>query len=279
MSKLLVANFHRLLKSKIFGLGISIMFIFGIIVTIARKRDGDILGAEYGKPDGLLFIGATYFLITAAIFVSLFIGDEHADGTWRNKIIVGHGRTQIYMSYLIVTTVASLLIHLSYIVSVLVGSAICLGSFQTPFKINFILFLCSLVTVIAINSIMVSITMLSRNKRITVVFCMLIALILMMGGVYIYQILSAPEILTGPPSVINGQIVYPESMSNPKHITGTKRAILQFLHDFLPGGQMITIGMTNELPQSVWKLPVYSVILSLLCSTCGISGFIRRDLK
>ena len=133
--------------------------------------------------------------------------------------------------------------------------------------------------VIAINSLMVMLCMLIHSRSATIVVCMLLALALMMGGLYIYQLLSAPEILTGPPSIINGQLVYPQSSPNPKYLTGVKRAFFQFLHDFLPGGQMITIGMTEQLPANVWVLPIYSIVFSLICSLSGILVFRRKDLK
>ena len=279
MNRLIISTFRRLWKSKIFWLGMSAMCVFGIIVTYARKRDGDILGAEYGTPDGILFIGATYFLITAAVFVTLFIGDEHASGTWRNKITAGYSRTEIYLTYLFVTTVASLLMHLSYIVAVFGLSKVWLGAAQIPPEVTTVFFYCSLFTVIAINSLMVMLCMLIHSRSATIVVCMLLALALMMGGLYIYQLLSAPEILTGPPSIINGQLVYPQSSPNPKYLTGVKRAFFQFLHDFLPGGQMITIGMTEQLPANVWVLPIYSIVFSLICSLSGILVFRRKDLK
>jgi len=66
---------------------------------------------------------------------------------------------------------------------------------------------------------------------------------------------------------------------NPKYLTGAKRAFFQFLHEFLPGGQAITIGMTGELPANVWRLPVFSALLTLLSTLGGAWGFCRRDLK
>jgi hypothetical protein len=109
---------------------------------------------------------------------------------------------------------------------------------------------------------------------------MLLALALMMGGMAIYQMLSAPEFLSGPATIVNGVLMpSPEPVANPKYLTGAKRTFFQFLHDFLPGGQTVTIGMTGELPEGVWRLPVFSALLTLLSTLGGAWGFCRRDLK
>lgn len=227
-----------------------------------------------------MFIGLTYFLITVAVFDSLFIGAEHADGTWRNKLMVGQGKVQIYLTYLTVTTVAAMLMHLAYIGVVLGLSAPLLNPFLTPIKVNVVFFFCSLATVVAMNALMVTLCMLIQSRAVVAVGAMLLAIGLMMGGMTIHQMLSAPEFLSGPLTIVNGVLMpSPEPVPNPKYLTGATRAFFQFLHDFLPGGQAVTIGMTGELPESVWRLPVFSALLTLLSTFGGAWGFCRRDLK
>ena len=281
MRNLLSATFVRLFRGKLFWIGMLAMGGFGAVATIARARDAYVLqDMGYDRPDGLLFIGLTYFLITAAVFDSLFIGAEHADGTWRNKLIVGRGKAQIYLTYLTVTTAATLLMHLAYIGVVLGLSAPLLSPFLTPIKVNVVLFFCSLATVVAMNALMVTLCMLIQSRAIVAVGAMLLAIGLMMGGMAIYQMLSAPAFLSGPSTVVNGVLMPPpEPVPNPKYLTGAKRAFFQFLHDFLPGGQALTIGMIGELPESVWRLPVFSALLTLLSTLGGAWGFCRRDLK
>ena len=281
MKNLLSATFARLFKGKLFWIGMLAMGGFAAVATIARARDAYVLqDMGYDRPDGLLFIGLTYFLITAAAFDSLFIGAEHADGTWRNKLIVGQGKVQIYLTYLTVTTAAAMLMHLAYIGVVLGLSAPLLSPFLTPIKVNVVFFFCSLATVVAMNALMVTLCMLIQSRAVVAVGAMLLAIGLMMGGMAIYQMLCAPAFLSGPATVVNGvPMPSPEPVPNPKYLTGVKRAFFQFLHDFLPGGQAVTIGMTGELPESVWRLPVFSALLTLLSTLGGAWGFCRRDLK
>jgi len=281
MINLLFATFRRLFRGKLFWIGMLAMAGVGAFATVARVNDNRVLpNAGYDTPDGILFIGLTYFLITAAVFNSLFVGTEHADGTWRNKLSVGYGKLQIYFSYLAVTTVGSLLMHLAYIVAVLGLSAPLLGPFRTPTRVNVIFFFCSLATVVALNAVMMALSMLVQNRAVVAVACMLLALVLMMGGMSIFQMLLEPEYLKGPTVAVNGvPMPAPEPVKNPDFLTGTKRDIFQFLHDFLPGGQALTIGMTDTLPPNVWKLPLYAGILTLLATLGGAFGFCRRDLK
>lgn len=280
MAKLLHAELRRLFKRKLFWLGIAVMFGLATWATLARYYDAThLVGMGYDTPDGLLFIGATYFPIVVAVFDSLFIGTEFSDGTLRNKLIVGKSRFGIYLSKLAVTTVGLLMIYITYAVTVLGFSACLLKPFETPTQVLSTFFLCSLITVIALNGIILLLCMLIHNKATSAVVCMLLALALIMGGMTVMQMLNAPEFLSGPPSVINGTVIESEPRPNPKYLTGAKRSFFQFLHDFLPGGQMLTFGMSSELPPHVWKLPIYSLVLTLITTLGGMLAFRRRDLK
>lgn len=280
MMKLLRAEFRRLFKNKLFWLGIAVMLGLGIWATVARYYDSThLVGMGYDTPDGLLFIAAMYFPVVVAVFDSLFIGTEFADGTVRNKIIVGKERTAVYLIDFTITTVGLLLMYLTYAVTVLGLSSFLLKPFETPIKVLSIFFFCSLVTVMALNAIFLMICMLIQNKATSAAVCMLVALALLMGGMTVLQMLSAPETLTGPVSIINGVPVQAEPRPNPKYLTGFKREFFQFLNDFLPVGQMLTFGRSEQLPERIWILPIYSAILTLLCTVTGILGFRRRNLK
>ena len=259
MTNLLFSTFRRLFRGKLFWLGITAMAGLGALVVLARARDNAVLpGRGYDTPDGLLFIGLTYFPIVVAVFSSLFIGAEHENGTWRNKLVVGHGKAQIYLAYLCVTTVAVLLMHIAYIGMVLGLSSILLNSFETPSNVNVVFFFCSIVTVVAINSLMVILCMLVQKRAFTAVVGVMLAIALMRGGVLIVQMLSEPEVLTWPSTIVNGVVMpAPDPTPNPKYLTGAKRVFFQFLNDFLPGGQTMTIGMTSEIPAHVWRLPIF----------------------
>ena len=69
----------------------------------------------------VLFIYALTVAILIPAFVSLFVGTEYSDGTIRNKMIIGHTRTCIYLSNLIVSSTAGLGFCISYIVGVIVA--------------------------------------------------------------------------------------------------------------------------------------------------------------
>ena len=64
---------------------------------------------------------------------------------------------------------------------------------------------------------------------------------------------------------------------NPNYLTGTKRQIYEFLQDFTPGGQALQLaGLQAEHPA---QLALYSGMILLLTTCCGILVFRRKDLK
>lgn len=117
--------------------------------------------------------------IVLSVFCSLFIGTEYSDGTIRNKIIVGHTRTAVYLSNLVVCMTAGVFICLSCVAASLLVGIPLLGYFQSDIRILLLLLLCSFVMSFAYAGIFTLIAMLNQNKAIVAVFCILGAFILL----------------------------------------------------------------------------------------------------
>ncbi|MDE5577128.1 MAG: ABC transporter permease [Oscillospiraceae bacterium] len=105
MSRLLKANFARLLKNKTFHICMFIMFGFAVAVLFASSSDESFVAL-----DGLLFVGSFFVGIAIAVFVGIFIGTEYSDGTLRSKLTSGHSRITVYLANLISCTAAGILL-------------------------------------------------------------------------------------------------------------------------------------------------------------------------
>ncbi len=282
MKKLLSSGFSRLLHSKIFWLGILVQSGLAVWACIARYYDSALLpGMGYDNPDYLLFIAAMYTPVLVAVFISMFIGTEYADGTMRNKVVVGHARLNIYLSNLIVCVVAVLLMHLAYIGVVLALGLPLLGGFvEISTKTLVVFFFCSLATEVALTALMLVGAMLIPNKAVSAIVAMLLGLGLLMAAMTIQSMLNAPETVTAFLGVDEmGKFIWSEPYPNPKYLTGARRQLFQFLHELLPGGQLITIGQSPTLPENVWHLPFYSLLLTVIATLGGTLAFWKKDLK
>ncbi len=95
MIKLLNAGFNRLRKSILFWILIITIIVISCFVVLQEYNDvvkhGEVISTEQ-----VIFIFSPYIGIMIAVFVSFFIGVEYSDGTIRNKVVVGHKRTNIY---------------------------------------------------------------------------------------------------------------------------------------------------------------------------------------
>lgn len=281
MAKLLRADFRRLWRSRVFYVALLAWIVFAVTVVLARYRDASVLqGQGYDNLDFLLFIAATYSPLLVAAFVSLFVGTEHSDGALRNKLITGSSRIGVYFSNLAVCIVAVLLVHLANIATVLALGRPILGGFSgiAPNTL-LVFFFCSLATQVAMTALMLVFAMLIPNKAVNAVLTILLAVGLMMGAMSVQAMLSAPEWVTNNIIYEGGQPIAGETYRNPKYLEGGKRAFFQFLYEFLPSGQLMIFGMSGELPQNVWHLPIYSLLLTMVSTLVGALCFRRRDLK
>lgn len=280
MRKLLTADFSRLFRSKIYWLGMLFMFGFAAFAVVARYTDVQRYpGWAYKTADGLWFIGGVYIAVVLAVFISVWVGTDYSDGTIRNKLAVGHTRNEIYLSKWIVCNTASLLMHVIYIVVIATLGSLLLDSFETPIKVLVILSLASLLSVVALTSILLVFANLIHSKAANAIVSILLAFVMLMAVFTLYSSLTAPEYTTlNVEMSVDGELVQGDPIPNPIYPTGVKRVIYQAILNILPAGQMIQFGDLTY-PNDLAFFPLYSLAVTLVFTAIGLVLFKKKDLK
>ncbi len=112
MRKLLSADFYRLGRDKAFWIGALAMLAYtvGAMLSNCHQAMEDV---ESGFPYALetfYFVYALLIGLLISVFTSLFLGSEYSDGTIRNKLVVGHKRSDVYLSKLFANIAFSLIL-------------------------------------------------------------------------------------------------------------------------------------------------------------------------
>lgn len=285
MSQLLRANFSRLWKSGIFRL--CVLFSIGLSGFMVIMRYVDIqkhleeyaeLGIEYSSADGLMFIGALYLLFAAAVLVGIFVGTEYADGTIRNKLVVGHNRPTIYLSNLIVCAVANEIVLLSHIAAVWIfGKLLLTVEMSVKEILSFVLL--EFLSFLALTAVFVLFAMLIQSKAASSVTVLILSIILLFATMTIQNKLDAPEYYEGYTytNEETGEVIEREREKNPDYLTGTKRQVYVFLNDFLPSSQIYQVAMQKS--DHAGQMAGYAGLLFLVSTGAGIIVFRKKDLK
>lgn len=276
MNRLLSANFTRLIKDKFFGIGMIFMSVMGIYMTVMRYISTKEYGIHISLDTGF-FNYTLYAVIVLSVFASLFIGTEYSDGTIRNKIIIGHKRTDIYLTNLLVCIAAGFLICIAYIVPALIVGIPLLGFFEVEIQTILLTALCIFVMTIAFSAIFTMIAMLNQSKAAIAVISILGVFVLLFIGIYIQARLNEPETYDAYSYTVNGENVSVESEPNPYYIGGTKRDVYEFLYDFLPGCQAVKL--SNMIVPNPINMSLYSVCIAAAATGFGLILFRKKDLK
>ena len=272
MNKLLTANFARLKKDKVFWLGMVFMFAAGVFSVIMK-----LINDPMATADQLVFIFPVLIGIVSAAFCSLYIGTEYSDGTIRNKLIVGHTRSAVYLSNFIICSAAGIVMCLSYIAAVAAFGLSLLGLSEMSMGAVAVLILVAFMMVIASTALFTLLCMLNQNKAIAAVICILIIVALLVLATMINARLEAPQFYDNyvftdsVGSTSAGQEV------NPQYLSGMKREVYQFFLDFLPTGQAVEISMQST--PHLWQMPLYSLLIIFVSTGCGLLCFRKKDLK
>lgn len=280
MRKLLSANFSRLWRSKIFWVLEAISFAIGIFVYTLVAINTQNLGQgwlEYNA-HAYFYLPFLYIAAVIAVFACFYIGTEHSDGTLRNKLIVGHSRTGIYLSYYFTTaTVALLLVAAYYLTIPLVGlpfsgSAVISCVELQPWRIMNYAFV-----IIEYTAMFVLLSILDSNKARNVIISLLVAFSVIIIGMMLYGRLSQPEFVNHVVVLPDGGIELKQGAANSKYLSGSIRTVVEWFTLILPSGSVM-LSLDRNLGFD-WRNPVISVVLIAFLNAIGIQLFKKKDIK
>ena len=226
MMKLLRAGYRRYFRNILFWIALVASAILGVASGVRVKEDA-ILDDMY------IVIG---FLIFAAL-ISLMIGREFSDGGFRNKIISGHTKGQIFLSEYILALTICLILSL---VATGVFTIMNVSSYSNILpelliksSVGYVFLIISMVTMIFVMSVLIS------KKAISAVFALLFVFVSYFSISELNLELSLPEyqkeIVWG-----DGVIQFVEgTVKNPGYIDSPMREIVSFIVNIIPVGQAI----------------------------------------
>ena len=277
MSKLLSANFIRLQKSKEFW----ICAVSTLLISVGMIYSGSGWAKEaasrgYIKPlDDYFFQMVPYIGAIIAIFISLFVGTEYSDGTIRNKLIVGHTRTDIYLANFWTCLISSVVFTILWFIGGLPGLYL-IGSFSMGIAEVIAYLFVAIGIAAALSAIFVWISMVPRSKAHTVVFAIVLWVLMGLAGSGVNDRLHEQE-FHGGMAMINGEFVMLEDTPNSLYLTGIARTVFECLHRIIPIGQAVAM-LELEITTPVLNIAV-SVIVTVVATVLGILMYRRKDLK
>ncbi|CAM4022950.1 ABC transporter permease subunit [Mesobacillus zeae] len=276
MNKLLSAHFSRLWKSKTLLLYVAGMMLFAGVMLFNIYRGTGLYETSLQFNDLPIFVFNIFIGGVLAAFVSLFLGTEYSDGTMCNKLIVGHRRSDLYLSNLFSSFVVGLILAIVYVVVVIVGGIPVLASFEADWKMILLLLISSVLLILVYASIYTMVSMLFQNKAAVAVTTLIAFFVLLMVATQLQSRLSAEEFYTSDTLTDAGEYVQ-ESVANPNYLRGTERAVYQFFYDFLPTSQANQIAMSNMA--NLVQMWIYSLAITVMTTVIGLLGFRKKDIK
>lgn len=257
MSRLIYADAYRMFRSKWFWLSLGGMLVMSVgMVTMQYTA------MDYTVPlSRVIFLPLSLYGVTMAAMISLFIGEDFSDGFVRNKLIAGRSRLSVFMSNMIITCLADIMIYfVTIIFTVVVGSRL-FENDVTPVHFSIYL-LFGIGMCLAYSCIFSVITMLCGNKTIAAVACMGLSFLMLFLCMRTNQIMVQPE--------------FKEGVLNPHYVDGIAKTIYALIHDLNPTGQAVQLSTMN-----IWN-PIRWILCDIFWVTvAGISSllFNKADIK
>ncbi|GCF94824.1 hypothetical protein NRIC_27150 [Enterococcus florum] len=248
MRKLLYANLQRLWLDSTFWLMVLAVIGLESVFCINLRRQGTL------PMDLVLFVFLQCMGILIAILLSLYYGTDYQEGTIRNKLVVGHKRSSIYLANLLAGFIA---VTVLFLIGVLVGGvlgAVMYEPLENDLLQIILVGVVGWLACLSFAAIFNLVGMLSNSKSVSAIVCILGAFGLLFTSLYIYQRLAQPG-----------------------RLTGTTRTLYEFLFEVNPNGQILQ-AMSYNIDSSI-QMMLYSFGLIMVFSLVGLFFFKRKDLK
>lgn len=278
MSRLIYANMVRMIKSKIFW--ISEIFLTGYSIFAYAMAAVNVrnLGMATDGWTVYFFNEMLFIHVVMAVLIPFFIGVEYSDGTVRNKISVGHKRTDIYLANVIVCYAAGAVQFFTYsAVSALsalffVGKPALTSMGQIPWRVG-----CSLIVILVYTALYSLVAMLDSNKTRAVVVELLIAFIFVILVSQIYKDLQEQERTDRVVLSDTGEMEIEKNIPNSKYVSGTKRVVYEWIDACLPEDQAMYV-IDPDAAFSA-RAPLCMLGESVVLIMAGAYFFQRKDIK
>ena len=269
MGNLLHAGLSRLVRSRIFLLAVLAELAYTALVVLvcwdhyATGTGNYTLESVLTAGFGLMGYLPVPSLIAAPL-LSLHLGADYSDGTLRNKLIVGHTRTEIYLSDLLTCIVAAVGLDVLYL---LLAGALCaypvLGMAGTLLRVS----PGQLLAWVAVGllaraawaaAVKLAVTLLGSRTSASIAGLLLV---LAAAGACSFGFHEL-EYLSRHLDAANREV---------------RLALWQLALDTLPTGQYLQVSRLDT--PNLWRLPLLSLAVAAGSTGIGAALFQRKDLR
>lgn len=277
MHKLLIANINRILKTRLFGLEMILCAILSAWIIFCNYNEAYQLTQNRLILENVFFSIYQIIILLPAVCVSMTIGTEYADGTIRNKLIVGHTRSEVYFSLLFANIFPSILVVLLHgIISYSIGYPL-FGSFETSIALLALVMLSLILDMILFTILFAVISINCSSKSISGITSILLAYILIMAANFIQNRLYASEMIYENYTISANGIEYGNLIPNPSYISGMERNVYEVLYNLLPTGHFLQIQELDFSSAIYW--PFISVVLIIGITILGYHIFHNKNIR
>ena len=275
MRRLLRADIHSLFLDKVFIALAVFSFILGLTLPVLGLVN-EIRYNEYKEFEDYFFFFLPVFSLMISSYVSIFVGKSFDWGTVKNKITVGHSRRDIYLSFLIVSMVGTLVFIALFLISYSVFGSLVYEDMSISFKALVLVLISAVLVLLSVTAISVALMETIGSRVISMIVSLFVVFALLLIGNYAEELLNEPEMISNSMIMVDGAFQFADSYPNPRFLAESKRWIYEALRDATLGGQMSQI-MNMECN---WiRVSLYSVFSSILATLVGCIIFSRKDLK
>lgn len=277
MCKLITANFYRFRKDRFSWCVVGLIVILSLVNVFNSARSCEAMAARgyIMSVDDYYFNQAPLIGMFLALLISTFMGTEFADGTIRNKLIIGHKRNHILFSnFISCALVATMLTAVWMLISALLFGLIGSLEMSVPEFIGCIFV--ALGFAVAFAAIFTVIGSLSSNKAMTIIYTFGVFIVLAMVASALYDRLSEPEMHTGM-TIVGNQFVEMEPTPNPLYLSGVIRTVCELALELLPTGQALLLSDVAVVYPI--RAIVMSAVFTVVTLLAGCALFRRKNIK
>ena len=282
MLKLLRSNLARMIKSKIFWIIIAAYALYSILLPLSQEPYLPYEEGEYSAEELLaLNYGVAGFPVQGlliAILSCVILGADFHNSTIRNKLAVGHTRSQLYIANLLTSATISMALNVVYflffftIIFPLRGG---FNGFATAQEI-ILLLVDGTLMMLSYSAIITLIITASKNPTAAIIVSIILLMSFMLITIPCAGTLDEVPYIVGTKfDEETGEIV-DKIFYNLSYPSKAERDFCHFILDCFPTGQ--SFQLANEF-NIRWQMPLYSLGMIVATSGAGILIFKRSNIK